>query len=231
MGLANQEAQRFNHDYIGTEHILLGLVKESSGTGAKVLENFGINLIRVRSEVNKLMKSELEIVTMGRRLPLTPRAKKVIEYAHDEAKNLKHDYVGTEHLLLGLLREQDGVAAQVLMNFNLRLEDLRDEVLKVLGASENNKQLPEPKSDEISLLAPQSVVEILNSEISVSGDGLITNKIRFSELNGVELRVGLRKIHVTPHFAACLIAASLSKPSGYATALTTTAFLEFMKGS
>ena len=103
MALANQEAQRFNHEYIGTEHILLGLVKEGSGVGANVLKNLGIDLRKVRLEVEKLVKSGPEMVTMGK-LPQTPRAKKVIEYAIEEARNLNHNYVGTEHLLLGLAR-------------------------------------------------------------------------------------------------------------------------------
>ena len=139
MALANQEAQRFNHEYIGTEHILLGLVKEGSGVGANVLKNLDVDLRKVRLEVEKLVKSGPETVTMGK-LPQTPRAKKVIEYAIEEARNLNHNYVGTEHLLLGLLREQDGVAAQVLMNLNLRLEDVREEVLNLLGASEESEE-------------------------------------------------------------------------------------------
>jgi len=133
MALANQEAQRFNHEYIGTEHILLGLVKEGSGVGANVLKNLDVDLRKVRLEVEKLVKSGPNMVTMGK-LPQTPRAKKVIEYAIEEARNLNHNYVGTEHLLLGLLREQDGVAAQVLMNLGLKLEEVREEVLNLLGA-------------------------------------------------------------------------------------------------
>ncbi len=133
MALANQEAQRFNHEYIGTEHILLGLVKEGSGVGANVLKNLGVDLRKVRLEVEKLVRSGPDMVTMGK-LPQTPRAKKVIEYAIEEARNLNHNYVGTEHLLLGLLREHDGVAAQVLMNLGLKLEEVREEVLNLLGA-------------------------------------------------------------------------------------------------
>jgi ATP-dependent Clp protease ATP-binding subunit ClpC len=134
MALANQEAQRFNHEYIGTEHVLLGLVKEGSGVGANVLKNLDVDLRKVRLEVEKLVKSGPDMVTMGK-LPQTPRAKKVIEYAIEEARNLNHNYVGTEHLLLGLLREQDGVAAQVLMNLGLKLDEVREEVLNLLGAS------------------------------------------------------------------------------------------------
>jgi len=134
MALANQEAQRFNHEYIGTEHILLGLVKEGSGVGANVLKALEIDLRKVRLEVEKLVKSGPEMVTMGK-LPQTPRAKKVLEYAIEEARHLNHNYVGTEHLLLGLLREQDGVAAQVLMNLGVKLEEGREEVLNLLGAA------------------------------------------------------------------------------------------------
>ncbi len=139
MALANQEAQRFNHEYIGTEHILLGLVKEGSGVGANVLKNLDVDLRKVRLEVEKLVKSGPEMVTMGK-LPQTPRAKKVIEYAIEEARTLNHNYVGTEHLLLGLLREHDGVAAQVLMNLGLKLEEVREEVLNLLGAGQESEE-------------------------------------------------------------------------------------------
>jgi len=138
MSLARQEAERLNHDYIGTEHILLGLVKEGSGVAANVLENLDVDLEKVRMEVEKLVKPSPDVVTMGQ-LPFTPRAKKVLEYAIDEARALDHNYVGTEHLLLGLLREQEGLAAQVLMNLHLKLEDVRQEVLEFLGA-ENRQQ-------------------------------------------------------------------------------------------
>ena len=133
MALANQEAQRFNHEYIGTEHVLLGLVKEGSGVGATVLKNLDVDIKKLRLEVEKLVKSGPDVVTMGK-LPQTPRAKKVIEYAIEEARSLNHNYVGTEHILLGLLRESEGIAAQVLMSLGLKLENIRQEVLNLLGA-------------------------------------------------------------------------------------------------
>ena len=133
MALANQEAQRFNHEFIGTEHILLGLVKEGSGVGATVLKNLDVDIKKLRLEVEKMVKSGPDMVTMGK-LPQTPRAKKVIEYAVEEARSLNHNYVGTEHILLGLLRETEGIAAQVLMHLGLKLEDVRQEVLNLLGA-------------------------------------------------------------------------------------------------
>jgi ATP-dependent Clp protease ATP-binding subunit ClpA len=132
MQLANQEAQRFNHEYIGTEHILLGLVKEGSGVAANVLKNLDIDLKKLRCEVEKIIAPGSLECYLGK-LPQTPKAKKVIEYAIEEARNLEHNYVGTEHLLLGLLREGEGVAAQVLKNLRLKLEDVRNDVIQILG--------------------------------------------------------------------------------------------------
>jgi len=139
MHLAKQEAQRFNHEYIGTEHILLGLVKENSGVAANVLRNLEIDLRQVRLEVEKIVQAGPDIVIKGN-LPQTPRAKKVIECSIEESRRLKHNYVGTEHLLLGLIREQDAVAAQVLMNLGLRLADLRAEVMRLLGEIPTTRQ-------------------------------------------------------------------------------------------
>src|SRR4030042_7216391 len=110
MALANQEAQRFNHEYIGTEHILLGLVKEGSGVGATVLKNLDVDIKKLRLEVEKQVKTGPDMVTMGK-LPQTPRAKKVIEYAIEEARSLNHNYVGAENLLLGPLCEHEGGGA------------------------------------------------------------------------------------------------------------------------
>jgi ATP-dependent Clp protease ATP-binding subunit ClpC len=131
MELANQEAQRFNHEYVGTEHLLLGLVKEGTGVTASVLKNLDVNLRNVRNEVERIVQAGPDMVTMGK-LPQTPRATKVIENAIEESRCLKHNYVGTEHLLLGLLREQEGVAAQVLRNLGVKLGELHEDVLALL---------------------------------------------------------------------------------------------------
>ncbi len=131
MQLANQEAQRFNHERIGTEHILLGLIKEGSGIGAHVLKNLGINLRKTQSEVTKVVPSKPGKVTLGR-LPQTAGAKNVIEFAIVESRSLGHGYIGTEHILLGLICEREGVAAQVLINFGLSLEDVRKDVLDMV---------------------------------------------------------------------------------------------------
>src|SRR5947207_3439092 len=125
MQLANQEANRFNHEYIGTEHILLGLVKEGSGTAAHVLKHFDVDLRKIRLEVEKIIL-EGPVLTTTDKLPLSRGAKKVIEFSMEQARHLNHDFVGTEHILLGLLREREGVAAQVLMSLGLNLEDVRE---------------------------------------------------------------------------------------------------------
>ena len=131
--LAKEEAKRFNHDYIGTEHILLGLVREGEGVAAAVLASFGLSSDKIRIEVEKLVQPGPATVVSGD-LPFTPKAKKVIELAMDEARALGHNYIGTEHLLLGLIREGEGVASQVLMNLGLELEKVREEVMNLLGS-------------------------------------------------------------------------------------------------
>ena len=137
--LANQEAQRLNHEYIGTEHILLGLVKEGSGVAANVLKNMDVDLAKIRREVEKLVNQGTDMIAMGK-LPQTPRAKKAIEYAVEEARNFSHTYVGTEHLLLGLLREEEGVAAQVLLNLGLSLDRVRDQILELMGNGKDSAE-------------------------------------------------------------------------------------------
>jgi ATP-dependent Clp protease ATP-binding subunit ClpC len=132
MKLANQEAKHFDHEYIGTEHVLLALIKEGSGVAANVLRNLKVDLSTLRNDVEKFIPSGSDLVTM-QKLPQTPRTKLVIEYAMEEARNFNHNYVGTEHLLLGLLREQKGFAAQVLINVGVKLDEVRAEILKLLG--------------------------------------------------------------------------------------------------
>ncbi|MCM8776334.1 MAG: AAA family ATPase, partial [Candidatus Omnitrophica bacterium] len=132
--LAKEEAKRFNHDYIGTEHILLGLIKEGESVAAAVLQNLGLSLDTIRLEVEKLVQFGPSTIVSGD-IPFTPKAKKVIELAMDEARRLGHNYIGTEHLLLGLIKEGEGVASHVLMNIGLDLNKVRAEVIKLLGSS------------------------------------------------------------------------------------------------
>ncbi|HHY47436.1 MAG TPA: ATP-dependent Clp protease ATP-binding subunit [Firmicutes bacterium] len=131
--LSQEEARRLGHDVVGTEHILLGLVGEGQGVAARALQNLGISLEKVRSEVEKLIgRGDPERVSV---LSLTPRAKRVLELAMDEARRLGHGYIGTEHILLGLIREGEGVAAQVLLNLGADLDKVRKEVISLLGAT------------------------------------------------------------------------------------------------
>ena len=138
LSLAQEEAQRFNHTYIGTEHILLGLVRETDGVAAKVLNNLGVELTKVRSAVEF-------IIGRGERTPsgeigLTPRAKKVIELAVDEARRLNHNYIGTEHLLIGLMREGEGVPAGVLESLGVTLDKIRAETSRILSQNVQQSQ-------------------------------------------------------------------------------------------
>src|SRR3989338_6246034 len=143
--LAKQEAKRFNHDYIGTEHILLGLLREGEGVAAAVLQSLGMNLNNIRLEVEKLVQLGTTTVVSGD-LPFTPKAKKNMEIAMEEARNLGHNYIGTEHLLLGLIREGEGVASQVFMNMGLDLEKVREEVIKLLGSTTPGVQFSQPSA-------------------------------------------------------------------------------------
>jgi type III pantothenate kinase len=130
--LSHQEAKRLNHEYIGTEHVLLGLVGEGNGVAAHVLKNLDIDLPTLRKGIERLVRPGTEKVNLNKLLQ-TPRAKKALELAMEEAQHLDHNYVGTEHILLGLLREDVGVAAQVLLNLGLKLHEVRQEVLSLLG--------------------------------------------------------------------------------------------------
>ena len=133
LSLAQEEAQRFNHNYIGTEHLLLGLVREGDGLAAKVLANLGVELNKVRSAVEFIIgRGDRPI---SGEVGLTPRAKKVIELAVDEARRLNHHYIGTEHLLLGLVREGEGIAAGVLESLGVNLEKVRTETTRILSQS------------------------------------------------------------------------------------------------
>jgi len=132
IALAREEAGRLGHDYIGTEHLLLGLIREGGGVAAAVLENLNVDLERVRLEVEKLVVVGGGTLTLGE-VPFTPRAKKVLELSVEEAQSLSHNYIGTEHLLLGLVREGEGVAAKVLENLGVKLDKAREITINLLG--------------------------------------------------------------------------------------------------
>ncbi|HVP57547.1 MAG TPA: ATP-dependent Clp protease ATP-binding subunit, partial [bacterium] len=134
MFLAREEAARLHHDYIGTEHLLLGIVREGEGLAAAILTNLGLDLDVLRRTIESMVPASSGSVTIGE-IPFTPRAKHVLELSVDEAKLLGHNYVGTEHLLLGLIREGDGIAARVLLEFGADKKKVRDETLRLLGGS------------------------------------------------------------------------------------------------
>ncbi len=139
--LAQEEAKRLNHNFIGTEHLLLGLVREGSGIAARALQNMAVDLNRVRQEVERITPKGDKIIQQG--ISYTPRAKRVVELAIEESQNLGHNYVGTEHLMLGLVREGEGIAAQVLSNLGIDLKRARKEVIQLLGGEEASGKTPE----------------------------------------------------------------------------------------
>src|SRR5256886_10776289 len=136
--LAQEEARTLKHNYIGTEHILLGLLREEEGLAARVLESLDITVERVRAQVVRIVGSGEE-VTSGQ-IPFTPRAKKVLELALREALSLGHNYIGTEHILLGLVRENEGVAARILLDFDADSEKIRNEVIRMLSGPGGRRQ-------------------------------------------------------------------------------------------
>ena len=132
--MAREEAARLHHEYVGTEHILLGLIREGEGVAAAVLTNLNVDLEEIQQKIEETVKKGKAAAAAGPDLPYTSRAKKVLELAMTEARELNHSYVGTEHLLLGLLREEKGIAAQVLTDAGVNLEQSRAETLRLLGS-------------------------------------------------------------------------------------------------
>ncbi len=179
--LAQEEAHRFNHNYIGTEHILLGLVREGDGVAAKVLSNLGVELNKVRSAVEFII-GRGDRTVLGE-IGLTPRAKKVIELAVDEARRLGHSYIGTEHLLLGLVREGEGIAAGVLESLGVNIERVRAETTRILSQSS-----PQPAAAGASRQASRTpTVDQLGIELTAAASSGQLDPVigRFAELERV----------------------------------------------
>lgn len=160
MQLANQEARRRCDGYIGTEHILLGIVKEGSGVAARVLQERGIDLHKIRLEVEKVIQPMRSPCSTGR-LPQSPRTKNAVGYAIEESRALNHNYVETEHLLLGLLREYESVAAQILVGLGITLEKVRDSIKNYGGV------------DTLSVLTPEVVTALESVATALSKDKLL----------------------------------------------------------
>ena len=146
LALARKEADRFNHNYVGTEHILLGLIKLGQGVAVSVLQNMGLDLETVRIEVEKQVGSGPDNTISGN-IPYTPRVKKVLSLSNKEAEQLDHSYVGTEHILLGLLREGEGVAARVLTSLNVDINQTRQEILAEIDPNFNPDELGDEFED------------------------------------------------------------------------------------
>src|SRR5712664_1636854 len=155
LALARKEADRFNHNFVGTEHLLLGLIKLGQGVAVNVLQKLGLDLETVRMEVEKQVGTGPDQKMIGN-IPYTPRVKKVLALASIEARALNHTYVGTEHILLGLLREGDGVAARMLNNLEVDIEQTRQEILKELdphfeSGKDETRPIPEKETGSIPL--------------------------------------------------------------------------------
>src|SRR5436309_4340973 len=142
--LAREEAARLHHEYVGTEHILLALIREGEGVAAAVLTNLNVDLEEITTRIKETVKQGKAAARAGPDLPYTSRAKKVLEFAMSEARELHHAYVGTEHLLLGVLREEKGIGAQVLRDAGVTLEAARSEVLRVRGTQRSEASSATP---------------------------------------------------------------------------------------
>lgn len=151
--MAREEAARLHHEYVGTEHILLGLIREGEGVAAAVLQNLNVDLEEIQQKIEETVKKGKAAAAAGPDLPYTSRAKKVLELAMTEARELNHSYVGTEHLLLGLLREEKGIAAQVLTDAGVNLEQSRAETLRLLGS---DMPASAPTSPQSAAASPKS---------------------------------------------------------------------------
>ena len=155
--LAQDEARRLAHNYIGTEHLLLGLLREEEGLAARVLESFDITVEDVRAQVARIVGQGDEVSTG--QIPFTPRSKKVLELALREGIELGHNYIGTEHILLGLVRENDGVAVRILRDLGAGAEKIRDEILRVLSGARGETGGPPPLSWEYAVRTLEGLTE------------------------------------------------------------------------
>src|SRR5205809_5649006 len=155
LAMAREEAARLHHEYVGTEHILLGLIREGEGVAAAVLQNLSVDLDEIQQKIEETVKKGKAAAATGPDLPYTSRAKKVLELAMGEARDLSHGYVGTEHLLLGLLREEKGIAAQVLTDAGVNLDAARAETLRILGTEMPQGGAQPPASNQPPQAAPK----------------------------------------------------------------------------
>ena len=150
MGLARLESQRFDHDYVGTEHVLLGILEEGSGVAADVMKNLDLDFERLRADLERRLVPGKDPVTTGQ-LPFTAQGKRALELALEEANDLGHNYIGTEHLLLGLARQQKGIAAEVLRHARVVLHDVREEVVELLGSEVPDEEIGPGELEQLQI--------------------------------------------------------------------------------
>jgi ATP-dependent Clp protease ATP-binding subunit ClpA len=172
MALAREEAQRFNHDFIGTEHVLLGLIRKKDCVGVAVLENLGADLDGIRSALEKMVERGSAPATLGQ-LPFTPWAQKVLERAMEEAGELRHGYVGTQHLLLGLLRVKEGLASEALRAGGLNLEEVRSQVRKLFVPEESEEPEPSGRTAPPAAADSHRVLDLAAGEAERLGHGFV----------------------------------------------------------
>ncbi len=185
--LAQEEARTLKHNYIGTEHIVLGLLREDEGVAGRVLESLGITVERVRAQVVRIVGSGEEVTCA--QIPFTPRAKKVLELALHEALSLGHNYIGTEHILLGLVREHEGVAARILRDFDADSEKIRTDVIRWVSGAGSKYSVPSPPTVAAAALSPvddEPVASAIDAELgwrvrsialAVLGAGVLTRRV------------------------------------------------------
>jgi ATP-dependent Clp protease ATP-binding subunit ClpC len=174
--LAQEEARALKHNYIGTEHLLLGLLREEEGIAARVLESLEVTVEEVRAQVANIVGEGDEVP--GAQIPFTPRAKNVLELALREALSLGHNHVGTEHVLLGLVREGEGVAARILLDLGVTAEAVRDAVIRQLGGMGQRVEL-----------RPQAVIPVARRRLGVS-NALVLGWLLFALALGIGILIG-----------------------------------------
>lgn len=179
--LARDEAGRLQRDYIGTEHILMGIVREGEGIAAKSLQNLGLSFQQIQRTIERMVARSGGTLKVGE-IPFTPRAKRVLELSVEEARLLRHDHIGTEHLLLGLLREGEGVAARVLMELGANRERIREEILELLGSGPIPREDAKPTSGTAeTFFSDRRVTALIRILIR---KGVITQEEMDQELHG-----------------------------------------------
>lgn len=181
VALARKEADRFNHNYVGTEHLLLGIIKLGQGVAVNVLQKLGLDLDTVRLEVEKQVGTGPNQKVLGN-IPYTSRVKKVFSLANKEAKALNHTYVGTEHILLGILQEGDGVSAKVLKVLNVDIERTREEILKELDPNyktEGASEVEVPRSEEVT--GSPTIDELAGQSLELVGAAALTSGLHVSD--------------------------------------------------